>query len=889
MTAFASFLSRFRRALAVPLLVLACASAAWAQAPAITTQPANKTVTAPTTATFTVAATGAAPLSYQWMKDGVTIAGATAASYTTPATSSLDTGAVFTVTISNAQGSVTSAGSWGSSGVLTVNGPPVLTTQPSNQSAAVGATATFRALAKGSGLNALSYVWKRNGVSVGYGITSGGFNTKTTPAVTLADDGAQYTVTVTTSYGSVTSSAATLTVTTAPSNLAITPASQTVYAGQPASFAASASGSAPFTYQWNKAGTPIPGATLATLGFSPAALGDAGNYTVTVTNAVGFATSSAATLTVNPAVAPSFPPAVPADRSVVANTTATFTAVASGGPAPTYQWYRGLSPISGATGSSYSFTAQTTDDGATFKVVATNLQGSATSRVATLTVTPAVIPPAITTQPPATQTVERGAPATFTVAASGSDPKDYQWTKGGQDIPGATAVTYTIPATASADAGTYAVRVHNAGGTATSQNSVLTVAVYPPQITTQPASQTVLQGAQATFTVAASGTPPFTYQWFKNSSATPIAGAVSASYQTPATTLADNGNTYYAQVSNDAGGANSAQAVLTVTQPVLGAMTWKRDIVYMGTKEVAEISAQGVSVTLTDHLGSPRFVVDPTGAVIEQKFMPFGESLIAQADQARVAKGFTNHEQTDPSGLIYMQARFYGPMYHRFLSPDPARDQHFEETQSWNIYNYVQNNPILSLDPTGMFGEDPLTRFLRAVGILAPAPVAKTADTLQKGVDGVDKANKLRQEAKPTTRVDPVTGDVVEVEAEENQAIRNHDLVGLAKDTGSDMAKDIKEIEIAVIQGNIKVEGKRAKDGSDMAKPGTVLDKKSQGGRAAGTVDAAKRQKSGEAPGDVKLSKKEAERISQETQRALKEAAERAKAKAKQQTEQRTE
>jgi RHS repeat-associated protein len=58
-------------------------------------------------------------------------------------------------------------------------------------------------------------------------------------------------------------------------------------------------------------------------------------------------------------------------------------------------------------------------------------------------------------------------------------------------------------------------------------------------------------------------------------------------------------------------------------------------------------------------------------------------------------------EQTDPSGLIYMQARYYLPMYGRFASPDPARDQHFEETQSWNIYSYVQNNPVMKIDPRG--------------------------------------------------------------------------------------------------------------------------------------------------------------------------------------------
>ena len=54
-----------------------------------------------------------------------------------------------------------------------------------------------------------------------------------------------------------------------------------------------------------------------------------------------------------------------------------------------------------------------------------------------------------------------------------------------------------------------------------------------------------------------------------------------------------------------------------------------------------------------------------------------------------------------------MQARFYLPMYGRFASPDPARDQHFEETQSWNIYSYCQNQPTMKIDPTGMFGDDP--------------------------------------------------------------------------------------------------------------------------------------------------------------------------------------
>ena len=78
-------------------------------APAIATQPVNQTVTAGQTASFSVTATGTAPLSYQWLKNSVAISGAILSSYTTPATTSSDNGAQFTVTVSNSAGSATSS------------------------------------------------------------------------------------------------------------------------------------------------------------------------------------------------------------------------------------------------------------------------------------------------------------------------------------------------------------------------------------------------------------------------------------------------------------------------------------------------------------------------------------------------------------------------------------------------------------------------------------------------------------------------------------------------------------------------------------------------------------------------------------------------------------
>ncbi len=70
-------------------------------APSITSQPAGQTVTAGQTATFVVAAAGTAPLSYQWKRIGAAIGGATGESYTTPVTTTTDSGASFSVTVSN--------------------------------------------------------------------------------------------------------------------------------------------------------------------------------------------------------------------------------------------------------------------------------------------------------------------------------------------------------------------------------------------------------------------------------------------------------------------------------------------------------------------------------------------------------------------------------------------------------------------------------------------------------------------------------------------------------------------------------------------------------------------------------------------------------------------
>ena len=129
-----------------------------AQAPIITSQPAAATVSLGASANFSVVASGTAPLGYQWQRGGTSIAGATSASYATPATVAGDNGASFSVIVSNTAGSVTS-----NAALLTVNAPATLsiTLQPANLSVSSGAAATFTAAASCSAGN-VSWQWQRS-------------------------------------------------------------------------------------------------------------------------------------------------------------------------------------------------------------------------------------------------------------------------------------------------------------------------------------------------------------------------------------------------------------------------------------------------------------------------------------------------------------------------------------------------------------------------------------------------------------------------------------------------------------------------------------------------------------------------------------------------------
>lgn len=527
-------------------------------APSITVHPSPVSVTAGQSASFTVVASGTAPLSYQWYRYGVAVTGATSSTLTLSNAQSADAGA-YTVTVTN------SFGSMGSNvGSLTVNSAaPSISSHPQSTSATVDQSVSLSVTASGS--NPLSYQWRKGGAPVA-GATSA---TLTFNSISLSDAGS-YDVVVTNSSGSATSSSATLTVNagnTAPT-FTTQPASQSVTQGSGVTFTAAANGSPAPSYQWKKNGGNISGATSASYSINVASTSDAGNYTVVATNVAGSVTSNTASLVVNvPAIAPSIS-THPLSTTATAGTGATFSVSASGTAPLTYQWSKNGNAIAGATSSTFSLgSAQLTDAG-NYTVTVSNTAGSVVSSVATLTVTAAPTAPSITTQPQ-NLTATTGTGATFTVVASGTAPLTYQWKKNGASISGATSSSFSIASVGNSDAADYSVVVSNSAGSITSSSATLTVtaAATAPSITSQPQSVAVTVGNTVNFNVVSTGSVPLSYQWKKNGSN--LSGATSATLTLSNVQIADAGD-YTVVVSNSAGSATSASAALTVN-PTLSA------------------------------------------------------------------------------------------------------------------------------------------------------------------------------------------------------------------------------------------------------------------------------------------------------------------------------
>lgn len=179
----------------------------------------------------------------------------------------------------------------------------------------------------------------------------------------------------------------------------------------------------------------------------------------------------------------------------------------------------------------------------------------------------------IITRQPSSQTVPLGGTATFAVGTGANALLYFQWQDNGTNltdggaISGSATSTLVISNVSAANVGTYTVIVSNAANAITSAGAALAIASSEPVILTQPASQAVLQGATAIFTVAAAGNSPLAYQWQGNGTNLTDGGNVVGS-GTSALTLLDalpaNAGAYSVVVSNSLGSTASSNAALSI-------------------------------------------------------------------------------------------------------------------------------------------------------------------------------------------------------------------------------------------------------------------------------------------------------------------------------------
>ena len=540
-------------------------------APVISTQPRDTAVVAGVAGAFSVSATpvGGGALTYQWKKDGVDVStgsGGTTETYVTGATSLSDTGSYSVVVASTLNGTTISTTS--EAGILRVNAPPGISSQPADTTMAAGATGTAFAVAvsdNGSSSGTLSYKWKKNGIAVPSG---GASATYSISSAALSDTGS-YTVEVTRTLGGTTTSteseAGILRVNGAPA-ISLQPRDTTVVAGVAGTFLVGATsvGGGALSYQWRKNGIDIIGAASASYSTMGATLADTGAYSVVVTSTLNGTTSSTTSgtgmLRVNTA------PVItsqPRDTTVAAGsgTGAAFSAAAavdngSSAGAFSYQWKKnGVDVPTGGTSATFTIaSAAITDTGSYTVVVTRTLNGtttSTTSSAARLTVNAG---PAISAHPGDT-TIVAGSVGVFTVSAApvGGGALSYQWKKNGADVTtgtGGTTATYVTTPTTLADTGSYSVVVTSTlnGTTAssTSQPAVLRVNLAPA-ISAHPRDTTVAAGGGTgtALTVAVAGngssTGTLSYQWRKNGADVP-SGGTSATYTIASAAIADTGS-----------------------------------------------------------------------------------------------------------------------------------------------------------------------------------------------------------------------------------------------------------------------------------------------------------------------------------------------------------
>ncbi|MCC6229823.1 MAG: immunoglobulin domain-containing protein [Phycisphaerales bacterium] len=249
------------------------------------------------------------------------------------------------------------------------------------------------------------------------------------------------------------------------------PLSQTISLGSPVTFSIVAAGPS-LQYQWYKNNAIIPGAIASSYTINSVTQNDAGDFFCMVSNSCGSISSNTAILTVDlGCVAPTIT-GQPASQTVNPGSPATFGVTATGTDLE-FQWFLNGSVINGAIAPNYSISAADLSDEGEYTCLVFNACGDDLSAPATLTISNGC-DPTITDQPDNARSCP-GSTVVLSLAAVGDGELGFQWRKGGEDIFGANAPTYTIWSATPADSGIYDCVVENDCGHVVSDAAIVTV------------------------------------------------------------------------------------------------------------------------------------------------------------------------------------------------------------------------------------------------------------------------------------------------------------------------------------------------------------------------------------------------------------------------------
>ena len=345
-------------------------------APSISVSPRDFTGTIGTPATLAVVASGSDPLAYQWRKNDVPMIGATSATLALAGLAS-DSGS-YTVTVSNSAGVVTSGGAT----VRYAAAPAglAIVQQPVGKSLAAGESASLAVSATGTGT--LTYQWFKDGVALGGQTTSELALRDVTPATAGG-----YQVRISAGADSVASAVAQVTVANRAAAPVLTsqPAPVAALLGENVVFSVVAAGNPAPAYQWRKNGLAVAGATNSSLTLTAVQTGDVGAYDVVVSNALGTASSSLASLGVSATPQAPTISRQPVSMALAVGRTARLSVTATGAPAPIYQWRLNGAPVSGVTARELVLANLSAAQAGVYSVAVSNSAGNVVSNDAVVT------------------------------------------------------------------------------------------------------------------------------------------------------------------------------------------------------------------------------------------------------------------------------------------------------------------------------------------------------------------------------------------------------------------------------------------------------------------------------------------------------------------------